>query len=869
MAGLVPPSTCETNNIFASAADSNVSGGAESQPSGGRPMTGSTASRREIIQALGVAAVGAVGVTAAGAQETKEATIAVAPSDVTLTAGSTATIDVVVVGAQDGIGAYEFDLVVDPSVVRFTEFDEKRTEFTNSTIEDDGAVMHFETALLDSGYQGAEEITIAEVTLSAESAGQSSVNIDITSGVQDPEANSYETTSQGGQATVGSEQTLSADLEFSPADPVTGETVTFDAGDSTGEVAEYRWDFTGDGTVDTTTADPQTTFTYDEVGERTVTLEIEDGNGNTDQTSQTVTVTEPVPEVDAVFEFSPTEPIPGETVTFDAGGSTGDIAEYRWDLSGNGTVDTTTTDPQTTFTYDDPGERTVSLEIEDQDGNTDQTSQTVTVVQLQPTFEFSPAEPAPGETVTFDANGSTGNIVTYTWTFDDGTEQTTDEPVISHTYDATGGYTVTLEIEDGNNNTSQTSQTVTVTESTVELDAVFGFSPTEPATGETVTFDAGDSTGGVIEYRWAFGDGTEETTQEPTVSHTYELADGYTVTLEIEDSDGDVDLTSATLTVTDGSVDLDASFTADPTDPAVGEAVTFDAGDSTGEVVEYRWAFGDGIEETTQEPTVSHTYESAGQFTVTLEIEGPDGETSSATAEQSVAESTPPEPTAAVAAQPSTLETGGEVTFDAGDSTGEIVEYRWDLSGNGTVDTTTEESTLTHTYDSPGTRVVEVTAVDGADQTDSATVEVSVTEPTPPLAAAFQVDPTDPVTGEALTFDASSSDGDVVEYRWAFGDGTEETTDEPVTNHTYGEAGTVSVELTVVDSTDQEDTATRTLDIGDGSDNSSNETDDSTGDTDDSEDGSGPGFGPASIVAGLGGVGYLLKQRLSGEDSQD
>jgi PKD repeat protein len=799
MVGLVRPSTCDIRNITAlTFVDSNVLDGPGSLAGGGDTMTGRTASRREALQALGVAAVGAIGAGTAGGQETKEATVTVAPSEVTLTAGSPTTIDVVVVGAQDGIGAYEFDLVVDPSVVTFVEFEENREEFTYSAIQNDGAVMHFETALLDNGYQGAEEIAIAEVTLGAESAGQSAIDVDIIAGIQDPESNPYETTSQEGQATVESDQTLSADFEVSPAEPATGETVTFDASNSTGEIAEYRWDLSGDGTVDTTTTGPQTTFTYDEVGERTVTLEIEDGNGNTDQTSQTVPVTESGPELDAAFELSPTDPITGETVTFDAGGSTGDVAEYRWDLTGDGTVDTATPDPQTTFTYDEPGERTVTLEIEDGNGNTDQTSQTVPVTELEPTFERSPAGPAPGETVTFDASGSTGNIVTYTWTFDDGTELTTDEPVINHTYDATGEYTVTLEIGDGNNNTRQTSRTVTVTESTAGLDAAFEFSPAEPATGA---------------------------------------------------------------------------------------AVSFDASGSTGEVVEYRWAFGDGTEETTQEPTVSHTYESAGQFTVTLEIEGSGGETSSATAEQSVAESTPPEPTAAVAAQPSALETGGEVTLDAGDSTGEIVEYRWDLSGNGTVDTTTEEPILTHTYDSPGTRLVEVIVVDGADQTDSATVEVSVTEPAPPLAAAFQVDPADPVTGEAVTFDASSSAGEVVEYRWAFGDGTEETTQEPTVSHTYGEAGTVSVELTVVDSADQEDTATRTLDIGDGSDDTddstdgSDDTDDSTDDTDDTDDstdgtdnsgdGSGPGFGPASIVAGLGGVGYLLKRRLSGEDTEE
>ncbi|WP_254807813.1 PQQ-binding-like beta-propeller repeat protein [Natronosalvus amylolyticus] len=73
-----------------------------------------------------------------------------------------------------------------------------------------------------------------------------------------------------------------ATFEFAPAEPVAGQSITFDAGESNprhGDVEEYRWDFTGDGTIDTTTANVETTWTFEEPGMHPVTLVIVDESG--------------------------------------------------------------------------------------------------------------------------------------------------------------------------------------------------------------------------------------------------------------------------------------------------------------------------------------------------------------------------------------------------------------------------------------------------------------------------------------------------------------------------------------------------------------------------------------------------------------
>jgi Flp pilus assembly protein TadG len=63
-----------------------------------------------------------------------------------------------------------------------------------------------------------------------------------------------------------------------------------------------------------------------------------------------------------------------------------------------------------------------------------------------------------------------------------------------------------------------------------------------------------------------------------------------------------------------------AGFTANPTSGPVGTTVDFDSSSSTGSPSGYQWDFdGDGIVDST-DPNPSHTYTSAGVFTVTLTV---------------------------------------------------------------------------------------------------------------------------------------------------------------------------------------------------------------------------------------------------------
>jgi PKD repeat protein len=84
----------------------------------------------------------------------------------------------------------------------------------------------------------------------------------------------------------------------------------------------------------------------------------------------------------AALDYSPSAPTVGESVAFDASGSTdadGQVATYEWDFDGDGVVDATTTTPRATHAYGSTGAYDASLTVVDDDGATDAATRTVTV----------------------------------------------------------------------------------------------------------------------------------------------------------------------------------------------------------------------------------------------------------------------------------------------------------------------------------------------------------------------------------------------------------------------------------------------------------------------------------------------------------
>ena len=138
-----------------------------------------------------------------------------------------------------------------------------------------------------------------------------------------------------------------------------------------------------------------------------------------------------------------------------------------------------------------------------------------------------------GTSCAFDGSSSSdpdGTIADYSWTFGDGT--TGSGPTASHTYAATGIYSVELTVTDNTGATRTERKDVAAT-----MPPVASF--TSSCTGVSCAFDGSSSSdpdGTIVSYSWNFGDGT--TGAGTTVSHTYSTTGDYTVTLTVTDNVG-------------------------------------------------------------------------------------------------------------------------------------------------------------------------------------------------------------------------------------------------------------------------------------------------------------------------------------------
>jgi len=605
-------------------------------------------------------------------------------------------------------------------------------------------------------------------------------------------------------------------FSWSPGYPILGEIVTFNASDSydsDGLILSYEWNF-GDGNV-TTTSTPIITHVYANIGNYTVVLIITDDDGLSGTATNVLSVRE---YPTAVFTYSPEVPLVGQTVSFNASSSTpngGTITNYEWNF-GDGNI-TSTTSPLITHIYSTHGNLTVTLTVTDSEGLSGVISEIVTVEQPPiASFTYSPTSIIAGNVVTFNASESNdpgGYIVTYLWNFGDGNITTTTNPIITHVYPSHGSYTVSLTVTDNDGYTSTITKSFYVKEYPV---ASFTYSPSSPATGEIVTFDASSSQpkgGIIILYSWNFGDSSPlANTTTPTTTHIYTVAGNYTVTLTITDSERLSNSTSKALSI---SVKPVAIFTYSPGVPYVGGTVTFNASDSydpDGYLVSYAWSFGDSSPPLSgNNSVVTHVYSAAGNYTVTLTVTDNEGFTKQTTKIVSVFKS----PVASFYYYPKNPIWGEYITFNASasyDINGYIVRYYWDFGDGNVANVTTP--VVTHMYAVDKTYTVTLTVTDNDGYRDQTSTTVKVRPPGHPVAY-FTYSPSFPKVNEVVTFNASQSydpNGNIGSYYWDFGDGsTKMVLYNPIVTHTYTSFGSYKVTLRVTDNQGNTDSVSLTL----------------------------------------------------------
>ncbi|HET8615447.1 MAG TPA: PKD domain-containing protein [Actinomycetales bacterium] len=245
--------------------------------------------------------------------------------------------------------------------------------------------------------------------------------------------------------------------------------------------------------------------------------------------------------------------------SFDGRGSTDENVSaltYSWSY---GTTSTgvsmgTGSGPVPVKTFTAAGTFAVTLTVKDEWGSTATTTLSVPITEPSgnvapvPTLAFNCIALACGTSSAGTTDPNTGDTISYSWSWDDGSLPTTGASA-SHTYLTTGTYVISLTATDGWGKAATTTKTVVLTEPAGNRAPTVVFSPT--CTGLVcVMSSAGtvDPDGDAITYSWDWGDGTAvSTTASP--SHTYATAGTRTITLTVRDGWGRTAVTTRQVTV--------------------------------------------------------------------------------------------------------------------------------------------------------------------------------------------------------------------------------------------------------------------------------------------------------------------------------
>jgi len=161
--------------------------------------------------------------------------------------------------------------------------------------------------------------------------------------------------------------------------------------------------------------------------------------------------------------------------------------------------------------------------------------------------------------------------------------------------------------------------------------AAFTYLPSDPIAGQTVVFDASDSTcqnGIITTYYWSFDDGAFS--GGSVVTHKYVSYGSYNITLTVISNSRISSNQTQAITIRENPT---ARFHYVPAvNVTVGQSVTFDASLSTprgGTIETYIWDFGDGNRTSTPDPIVLHNYPQGKTYNVTLTVVDSEGLNSS------------------------------------------------------------------------------------------------------------------------------------------------------------------------------------------------------------------------------------------------
>jgi gliding motility-associated-like protein len=388
---------------------------------------------------------------------------------------------------------------------------------------------------------------------------------------------------------------------------------------------------------------------------------------------------------------------------------------------------------------------------------------------------------------------TTGAMSAWLWDFGNGATSTSQNP--STTYTATGNYTTSLIAT-----TAMGCKDTVVTQITVNPVPISSFSYSFDCLKDSVLFTntSSISSGSIISSLWNFGDGSG-TSNLANPAYHYNASGLYTVALTSTSNFSCV--TAATLVVTLNNK-ITADFTITALNHCVGSLISFtDASTYSSPINIWNWNFGDGNTSTQQNP--SHTYTTAGTYSINLVSTATDG--CNGTVQKSLVIHALP------VVQFTTSGTvacaGIAVGFNDLSTTAPNSTYLWHF-GDG--NSSALQNPL-YIYPTGGTYPVKLVVTTPVGCSDSLTKPSLLTIHPSPLTS-FSLTSTCVMTSINFVDNTSISSGSISSWSWSFGDSGTSILQNP--SNTYSLTGTYTVSLTATSDLGCAGTLTQAIVIG-------------------------------------------------------
>jgi len=402
------------------------------------------------------------------------------------------------------------------------------------------------------------------------------------------------------------------ELHISTAVACRMDAVTFDVDNlDFGNVASYEWNIgTGSPIV---TIVPTTAYRYTASGTYPVSVIVTYKNGCADTlyNSASITIYGPTANFGALDVFF----CSGTTVTFPDSSftdGTHNITKWSWNY-GDGTGIANYASGPFSHQYNIGGSMTVALKVTDSYGCTDSITKInlLTSVKTVAAFAESDTTICPGYHVDF-INQSTGNNLSYQWSFGDGNVSTTASP--SNTYINAGTYTVKLFAIDPNG----CNDSITKTNRIKVYLPVASFTMSDSAAVcPPLLVNMTNLSANVAANNWTFGDGSGSTISAP--SHLYTYPGNYIVKLVVSNNGGCSDSASRTVKVLGPT----GTFSYSPNLFCVPAQVNFTS--VTQNAVKLIWDYNNGVTTATTGNTSSYIYTIQGSYIPKLILEDATG----------------------------------------------------------------------------------------------------------------------------------------------------------------------------------------------------------------------------------------------------